>query len=234
MKHFYPVVLSASILFLTACGGQTAPTPGPEPVAVCPAASWVLRGSATQSAGRYNLTDQQTFLQGAIFNQTALDLRQDFDCSYQVFLGDNDEGADGIVYTWVSALPSEPYEGGEGLNIGFGQLTTAVLGVEMDTWQNDYDPLEDHIALLIPNRPGQDSGGQHHLAGDQVVTLSNLEDNREHTLRVVWNANSRRLRVFLDGTQRIEYTVPGSLGNSVFVGFTSGTGIAFNVHYVKP
>lgn len=235
-------------LGLAACTGGS-PTPPPAPSANCPAAQWTLMGSAQQSSGRYELTPDSGLVQGAMFNQNPLNLSQNFDCTYRVFLGNNDlEGADGVVYAWTSQIPDAgSYNGGVGRQLGFGQLEEAILGIELDTWAGfdnaydpghtgDADPSNDHLAVIYP-RSSQTLGHQEHLPGDTVVGLGkNLEDGREHVLRVVWLANNRTLEVYLDGTKYLSYAVSqaGFSGNSVYVGFTSSTGLAANLHYVKP
>ncbi len=72
------------------------------------------------------------------------------------------------------------------------------VGVELDTYQNSGEPVEDHIAV--------DENGSVAHDGVPAIPIANLEDGREHLLRVAWSPRATRLAVALDGMDELVYT----------------------------
>jgi hypothetical protein len=110
--------------------------------------------------------------------------------------------------------------------------------VEIDTWQNEWDPdplnagdPSDHIAILLNGEVS------HNGLPLEFVTLNY---GHEHTLRIHWHAGSNTLSVYLDDltTPRLTFTrnlVADVFGGQarVYFGFTGATGAVHNLHYFR-
>jgi hypothetical protein len=210
--------------------------------ALCPP-EWEFQYWAHRDGNNFVLTTPNPIGQvGAVWNLQPVDLTQDFDMSFEVFLGSNDgsdpanPGGDGMTFTLIRDLPSAPGDGGRGL--GYRGLDNS-LAVELDTYQNadegSNDPPFNHIAILIN---GEVIHGPPPFP--QPVEVSNLKDGLEHTLRIHWHAGSNTLSVYLDdlATPKLTYTrnlVADIFGGQthVYFGFTGATGLYTNLHYFR-
>ncbi|MBK6839552.1 MAG: PKD domain-containing protein [Bacteroidetes bacterium] len=145
-----------------------------------------------------------------------------------------DAGADGLVFTLQSNSPAQMGNGGGG--IGYQGINPS-LGIELDTYENVWDPVNDHIAVI---RNGNvDHTSPDNLAGpvDALPSSANVEDCTYHVLRIVWNATSSTFTIYLDGNLRLTYT--GNIVNTIFGGnplvywgFVASTGGSVNEHRV--
>lgn len=195
-------------------------------------AQYTLNGNATQDAcNAYSLTQAAGNQSGSVWNNNKIDLTQSFDFNFDVFLGSNDAGADGIVFV---LQPISTSVGSTGGGLGYDGITPAV-GVTIDTWQNgnDNDPAFDHIAIQL-------NGNLNHNVANNIagpVTAINGNDNIEdgiwHSLRIQWDAPTRTLSAYIDGSLRVsavnDFVTNVFSGNPlVFWGFTGSTGGANN------
>ncbi len=185
-----------------------------------------INGNAYQtSCNCYTLTDNATTQVGSVWNVNLIDLNNPFDFNFDVWLGCNDGGADGI------AFGLQPVGTGIGVNgngMGLGGVTPS-FGAFIDTYQNsvpDNDPWEDHISISSNGNVAHD-GGADDLAGP--ATIPNIEDCAWHTFQVVWDPATQTFEVYLDGTLYLSYT--GDIINNIFGGnpnvywgFTGSTG----------
>jgi hypothetical protein len=200
---------------------------------------WTTMNSALMDGEKIILTPNEGGQIGSAWNSAKLDLTKDFNLEFKIYLGTQDEeGADGIVFVLTNNLESATY--GQGL--GYEGITPS-FGVEIDTYPNDGehfgddagDPIEDHIAI-------DTEGSTVHIdKGFPITTVENLEDGREHALRITWSATGKMLRVYLDKTEKpvLEYTgdiVKDYLDgkSTVSYGFTGSTGMFGNLQYVVP
>jgi gliding motility-associated-like protein len=193
---------------------------------------YILNGSAQKvSCNCYTLTNEQLTQSGSVWNSNKIDLRNSFDYWFNVFLGCKDpDGADGIVFI---LQPISTSVGSTGEGMGFGGVAPSI-GIALDTWQNPNlsDPGYDHISI-------QSNGNIDHnsdLAGPVPVsaTSDNIEDCKWHVLRISWNAGTKTLSAYFDGSLRLERQVDlvSTIFNNdplVFWGFTGATGGAFNL-----
>jgi gliding motility-associated-like protein len=195
-------------------------------------AQYQINGSATQtSCNCYQLTPAQGGQGGSVWNVNLFDLSNSFDFTFDVFLGCDDGGADGLAFVLQSLSVNAGTSGG---GIGYQGISPSVA-VELDTYQNGGEPGFDHMAI---QRNGDVShGGANTLAGPVQIsaTTGNVEDCAWHSLNVVWDATTNTLTVFFDGALRLSYT--GDIINTVFGGnpnvfwgFTAATGGANNQH----
>ena len=197
-----------------------------------------LNGDAFQMSDSscYQLTYEQNWSAGSIWNPDEINLNESFEVVLEVFLGCKDaDGADGLVFGFQPVSTSIGTGGGD---IGFGGVVPS-LGIEIDTWQNidKGDPVADHIAVL--KNGNLTHGSSNNLAGpvQASATTSNIEDCNNHDFRVSWDAEALLLKIYFDCELRLSYT--GDIVNNifggdphVFWGFTSATGGSNNYHRV--
>ena len=200
-------------------------------------AQFFLNGDATPLNDTcFQLTRDELFSSGSIWEANKIDLRRSFDLIVEVNLGSRDaDGADGIV---LGIQPVSTSVGQAGEGIGF-QGVRPSLGVEMDTWQNTNlsDPAYDHMAIVRNGDMNHASANT--LAGPVQISASssNVEDGRYHQLRIIWDAEAMILETFFDCEARLTYAgdmVDDIFGGDplVFWGVTSATGGAYNAHQV--
>lgn len=189
--------------------------------------TYILNGSATQdNCNCYTLTRETANQGGSVWNASRLDLTQPFDFSFNVFLGCKDAtGADGIVFILQTAATSLGTAGG---GLGFLGVVPSV-GISLDTWQNTEfnDPPEDHISI-------QTNGVITHgtdIAGPVSILANggNVEDCQWHVFRISWDPATRFLRVYFDGSLRVEGAIDlvstvFNNNQNVYWGFSASTG----------
>lgn len=183
------------------------------------------------------LTDDATSQKGCVWNTSTLDLTQAFDYTVQVYLGDDDSGADGITFTFQNDPNGPTACGNDGEHLGIGGLTNS-LTIEVDTYDNNsnsWEPSYDHIAISKNGDVNDVVCG----AVQASSTNTNVEDGVDHDLRITWDPSTNTLEIFFDGVSRlicnedIINTIFG--GNSdVYWGFTSSTGGLTNQQYFCP
>ncbi len=209
--HIRPFIIGAC-LFLVALQGY---------------AQFKLNGDAAQLSCRcYRLTKDQNNEAGSVWNKDSIDLTGPIDKTFDVFLGCDDGGADGIAFVLQSISTTV---GGGGGGLGY-QGVSPSLAVEFDSHENGWDPANDHIAIqkdgTVDHTVGTDN-----LAGpvDMDPGGANTEDCAYHTVRITWDPASNSFEVYFDGDLRISYT--GDIINNVFGGdphvfwgFTGATG----------
>jgi gliding motility-associated-like protein len=180
-------------------------------------------GTTTGTCDCYQLTDEITNEAGSIWSPNSILLTNSFDLTFEVYLGDSDPGADGMVFV-LRRFPGDP--GASGGSLGYGDILNSV-GVEIDTYYNDAngDVVEDHV--------GMHSNGEvlHDLVAP--IAIPNIEDGNFHTFRVTWDPTLMEMDVYLDGTFMFSYSedlVASYFEDDpeVFFGWTAGTGGAFN------
>ena len=191
---------------------------------------------------KHQLTTNANTQLGSVWYQTRIDLNNSFDYTFDVYLGTNDGGADGLVFVLQNSGLTATGTGGGG--IGFQGLPGNSLGIEIDTWANsgacpsdNGDPIPDHIGILKNGSPVHCSTNS--LAGPVVVGAGgNIEDGQVHAFRVKWDATLKLIEVYFDGplvlskTEDMVNTIFG--GNPlVYWGFTGSTGGANNVQWFR-
>jgi len=195
-------------------------------------AQYQINGNAAQTACNcYRLTTANNGQNGSVWNVNLFDLSNSFNFNFDVFLGCNDGGADGLAFV---LQPLSVNAGSSGGGIGYAGINPS-LAVEIDTYQNASDPGFDHIALQ--SNGNTTHGGANSLAGPVQASAStgNVEDCAWHTLNVVWDATTQTFSVYFDGVLRLTYTgniVANIFGGNpnVYWGFTAATGGANNLH----
>ncbi|MGB1318231.1 MAG: lectin-like domain-containing protein, partial [Flavobacteriales bacterium] len=194
-------------------------------------AQYQINGDANQiSCNCYQLSEDVPFSGGSVWNVNQINLSDPFNYNFEVWLGCDEWGADGIAFV---LQPVNVNQGGGSSSLGYGGINPS-LSVEVDTWPNDVtmmDPQEDHIAVM--QNGVADHGSVANLAGPVVAssTTNNIEDCQWHTIQIRWEPSINTLAIFFDGVYRTSYT--GDVVNDIFGGdpnvywgWTGGTGSA--------
>ncbi|KAL7166113.1 hypothetical protein ACSBR2_036900 [Camellia fascicularis] len=157
--------------------------------------------------------------------------------SIRILTDPNSEGAgDGMAFVLAQdAAPSPPNSFGSFLGI-FDQSTQGVvhqLAIEFDTYKNEFDPDDNHIAIDTVSV-------QSPVAVKSLNSTGiNLKSGRKITVRVEYDGWTKNLQIyvgyngdplvsFLNHTMKLQHTVP----SSVYVGFTAATGTLSETHQV--
>lgn len=188
-----------------------------------------LNGTADSlSCNCFRLTEDQISQSGQVWNSQQIDLSQPFDYTFDVYLGDNNGGADGIAFV---LQPVSTSAGGNGGGLGYEGISPSVAMV-IDTYNNgpsQGDLVQDHVAIMANGSVFHNSADN--LAGpiDALVSGNNIEDGEWHVMRVTWNPTTMVIDFYMDGNLRVSYT--GDIVNNlfsgdpnVFWGFTGSTG----------
>lgn len=198
---------------------------------------YILNGSAYQeSCNCYQLTPDQLFQAGSVWNKNLIDLNKSFNYIFNVYLGCKDrDGADGIVFV---LQPIGTNLGSVGQGIGFQNVSPSI-GIPIDTWQNfDYnDPPFDHIGIY---KNGDLLNGSPNTLVAPVQAIAdnpNIEDCQWHTFRIIWDASTFTLSAEIDNVPRVQTKIDLIRdifsGNAmVYWGFTSATGGQSNIQKV--
>lgn len=194
-------------------------------------AQYQINGNTVQtSCNCYRLTSAANSQNGSVWNVNLFDLSTPFDFGFDVYLGCNDGGADGIAFV---LQPLSVNAGSSGGGIGYAGISPS-LAVEMDTYQNASDPGYDHIAIQANGSTTH--SGANNLSGPVQASAAtgNIEDCAWHLLRVVWDPVTMTMTVYFDGVLRLTYT--GDIVNNIFGGnpnvywgLTAATGGANNL-----
>ena len=195
-----------------------------------------LNGSASfdEDTGVFTLTRDVNKEAGAVFSNHQLDLREDFDLTFEAFLGDNDAGADGMAFVLQSAAFGADSIGKGGGSLGAFGINDGVA-LELDTHLNKGKPqfgdiANDHAGWVDTDTSLTVGGGR--------LDLGNVEDGNWHTVSVSWGAENKVMSYSFNGQQGSELT--GDLANLYFggsnfvnFGFTGATGGRNNLHQVR-
>ena len=199
-------------------------------------AQFHFNGAAKPISARcFQLTDERLNIVGSLWDTTKISLLESFDVNLDLFFGCLDgNGADGIVFGFQ---PVSTSIGRAGQGIGFEGVQPSI-GIEMDTYQNNNlnDPPFDHVAIV--RNGDMNHGSTNTVAGPvSIGTSGNIEDCKQHNVRVKWDAAATKLDVFIDCQLKVSYTndIVNTIFNgdpNVFWGFTAATGGLLNRHEV--
>lgn len=194
--------------------------------------SFTFTGNASSSGGDcYVLTPDLAWQQGTAWCNVPIDLSQPQTIQYNLFFGSKDTtGADGIAF--VLQNQGVGLTGAFGQGLGYQGITPSVI-VEFDTFQNGFDPGNDHVGLTLNGEPDHTAVAN---AGNPVTPFPfNIEDGNWHSVRITWDPTSLTMKLYFDCQLTLTYT--NDILNNVFSGspvvwwgFTSATGGAANLH----
>ena len=182
--------------------------------------AWTVLGTTNTEVrpGCFRFTDGNWNQGGTVWHQRKIDLTKSFDKTFRVYVGHLDQGVDGLAFILQNAATGTSSIGPTGGYLAYGHIEPSIA-IEVDTFRNttDYgdgwkfiDPAPDHLAV-------NENGTLDHR-GHAPVALPDIEDGREHLLRIVWNAASLTLDVYFDGVKRLVYSK--NLIDQIFAGQT--------------
>ena len=165
-----------------------------------------LRGDANYSSvtDEIILTTTAKFQSGTAMSGARIDLSQDFNISFDVFLGTSDADADGLGFVLHDSPDGVNAIGAAGSGMAFGNIQDG-LAIEFDTFNSaphqifsgGPDIANDHTGFV-------DTDG---AFGSTPVDLGNIEDGQWHSVTVNWNASTHTLSYTFDGQQAGSSTV---------------------------
>lgn len=200
-----------------------------------------LLTTVTTSNECSQLTNSDYYQRGSLWNNTMVNLNQNFDVYARLYFGTNEAGGDGIAF--VLQREGTSYIGNWGAGIGYhrfgGQnscMPTDNPGpvqsfiIEFDTYQNDAsapifcqdigDPAADHVGFMSYSNAYHTSS----TALKAPESLSgNIEDGQWHDAHFAWNATTHTMTVTFattaGTTQTFSYT--GDIASTLFSGNTN-------------
>lgn len=202
--------------------------------------AWQLNGNAAKAGSVLRVTPSKSFQSGSAFLSSPISLlnQNSFSAFFQFRISnpggatdtDGVQGADGLVFALQTVANTA---GGGGGGIGFSGLPKSV-GVEFDTWNNG------GTDQINGNHIGIDINGN--MASNPLVTITpTLNNGSIYSAWVDYDGMIDNLEVRL-AQNSIRPAAPllstivdlqAILGSSnAYVGFTSGTGAAYNDHDV--
>lgn len=192
-----------------------------------------LNGNATMlGSDEVRLTANNSNQRGQMWTYGKVDFTKSFTLSYQVYLGANDSGADGLAAVFHNDSNGLNAMGAIGDGLGARGIQNGIA-LELDTYQNSGNPARDPVA-----DHGQIWRTSNQSAITTAVNLPNLENNAYHNIVITWNAATNTLSYTVDGTVAGTYTgnvIANFFGGAskVFFGFTASTGLFTNLQKVK-
>lgn len=180
------------------------------------------------------LTPGTAGAQGSITSNARLDLAHDFAISFEIYLGDDDAGADGMAFVLHNDPAGANAQGMAGGGLGAYGIHNG-LAIEFDVYDNGAiigDIAQDHTGIFdtdaIPGT-GQITG---------PTALANIEDGKWHAVQVVWDAETHTLSYTLDGVAMgaVSQDIANAyLGGSEFAhfGITAASGGIGSLQQVK-
>ena len=194
----------------------------------------VNNNAASLGGGCYQLTPNSANKHGSVWDINKINLNSPFDFTFQVYLGCNTNGSDGICF---GLQPTSTGVGTAGNGMGMGGVTPSV-GVYIDTHQNtsDGDPPYDHLSINSNGNVNHNNAATQ-LSGPVacIPSQATVKTCSYHTLRVSWDPVTLTYKVWFDGVLRLNM-VGNNIVNTVFGGnpnvywgFTGGTGGGYNL-----
>ncbi|MGZ3861295.1 MAG: lectin-like domain-containing protein [Flavisolibacter sp.] len=216
MRHIYISVLSVVLLAWVLPSG----------------AQYTVNANAVSTGGDcFRLTQATNYQVGSVWNNTQVNLSQNFEVHTKLYFGATDAGADGIAFVLQSTGTNAIGEQGGG--IGYSKMPGASFIIEFDTyfnnepWFNVGDPVADHIGFQANGDPYHNSWLGNALKAPEAFPF-NIEDGLWHDAVFSWNASTHTMTVQIFGNT-YSYTgdiVQNIFGNNpmVYWGFTAATG----------
>jgi lectin family protein len=203
----------------------------------------VPNGSATVSHGGqvpFHLTSSSPWQAGSVWLQDKQPIAGGFLARFTFQISNpggtvdqyGQRGADGFAFVLQNVSPSALGDPGSGL--GYNGISDS-LAVEFDTWWNPElgDPNGNHISVHTGG-PGPNSTLESDSLGWSTA-LPNLKDGAPHQVNVLYQPGL--MLIFVDDFVLPVLELPVDLsqilrlnGGQAWVGFTAGTGAAFETH----
>ncbi|MEM9990310.1 MAG: L-type lectin-domain containing protein, partial [Bacteroidota bacterium] len=193
-----------------------------------------ITGSASAvSAMEVQLTPATNGQAGSIMSNNVINFEEDFEFDVEVYLGNNDGGADGMAIVFHNDPAGSNALGAAAASLGAGGIQNGIY-VELDTWDNGagWDDIpNDHTQL-------RDSDGGAGAGVTPPVDLGDIEDGLWHDLSFRWIAATNTLTINFDGANIITFVndLPTNFfggSTQAYFGFSAATGGAVNEQSVR-
>ena len=168
----------------------------------------------------FELTKDDPHTNGYFWTKKKLNVSLPFSVEVTINVGKKDEGGEGLVF--VLQDESMSTVGGIGEGMGFQGISPS-FGIAFDTNYNYPDMTQkDHISFHM-------NGFKNKLC-NRRVDLSNIEDDSDHKVIIIWDPSSEHMAVFFDNesstpTLQMDVHLSNTFGSGeTFRGFTAGTG----------
>ncbi|RYF77852.1 MAG: T9SS type B sorting domain-containing protein [Cytophagaceae bacterium] len=203
------------------------------------AQTYNLRGSAAAIGNDcYRLTGTGQFQSGNVWYTNKINLTEHFDIEFLMNFGANDaDGADGMAF--IMQTVGNTASGANGGGLGFGGFSPS-LGIEFDTFENNSaqygfqgDPAYDHIAVISNGSANHNDPTSLSPPVQTLVNSPNIEDGKDHQVRIIWEPSTKVLAVYVDCQLRVRLVKDLINGifkgqSSVWWGFSGATGLYTN------
>jgi hypothetical protein len=220
MRHLYSLFFTLAFFFLF-LGANAQFTTNVNAVAT----------SSSPTSNCFRLTEATNYQVGSVWNNTQVDLSQNFVINTKLYFGADDAGADGLAFVLQNSGLNAIGEHGGG--IGYLKMPGNSFIIEFDTyynaepWFNVGDPVDDHIGFQANGDPYHNSWEGNSLKAPESFGF-NIEDGMWHDATFSWNASTKTMTVQIFGNT-YSYTgdiVKNIFGNNsmVYWGFTAATG----------
>ena len=185
------------------------------------ALGFVVNGDAAVGAEphTYDVMPDTMLVRGSVMSDERISLAAAFSITFQIFLGADDTGADGMAFVLHNDPAGNQALGGLGGAMGAMNLANGVA-IQFDTFQNETDAgdiANDHTSFVTTGDEALHS---------PVVDLGNIENGAWHTVSVTWDGET--LSYTFDGgaAGTLDGDLPALLGGSEFayLGVTGSTG----------
>lgn len=191
-----------------------------------------LNGAAERDGNRLALTPDWFVQAGSAYFATPIEIDGDtsFQTQFQFQLEGGSGGADGFTFVLQNSGDGADAIGDVGGSVGYDGIDRS-LAVEFDTYENFFDPNDNHIDLL---RDGDVTAA----LATADAGLPNFNSSDILNAWIDYDGSSDRLEVFVSenatrpDTPAMSQTVEldAIVGSQAYVGFTAGTGWRTNEH----
>ncbi len=196
-------------------------------------AQFNLFGSATFSSGScIQLTPNLQGRAGCAWSPNQVNFANSFTMTFDLFLGSNPNGADGIALVFQAGTASGC--GNTGGTLGASGIPNSVV-IEFDTYNNGFGDFSVHHTSVYTN--GQIPGMPQFGPFFALPGGTPLSNNTWHTVVIDWIANTNTLQLSINGFSN--FSISSNFVSQVFngntnitYGFTAGTGSLTNQQMV--
>ncbi|MGM8365663.1 InlB B-repeat-containing protein [Virgibacillus sp. W0181] len=196
---------------------------------------WNIGMDADLEGDRIVLTPKGKNKTGFAYMKNSIHLREDlsFNAKYTFKISESDTyGADGIAFVIQSKSNTAGPPGGA---MGYSGIGPSVV-VEIDTYENEDDPSESHIAIM------KNGNYKEHLASKNIQTIDH--DNNLYSVWVDYSDGQMKVYFAEDNSgnatkpetphvsHEIDFKEIFGETRDVFVGFSSATGWSYSKHEI--
>jgi len=204
---------------------------------------FVISNDATLiSSTEIQLTPAEDNKIGTAMSNHRINLHKDISFDFELYFGDDDGGADGIVFVLHNDPDGPDANGTDGSGMGAEGIKNGI-GVEFDTWRNDEndngseDIDEDHTQIRDTDLSYEDTAG--HITDVTALSPTDVETGEWYPVHIDWNATTSTLSYSFNDQDTITYTNKNIIddyfdgSHLVYFGFTAATGGVHNDQRIR-